>query len=344
MDQNLIVENLEKTRVVVHPLVLLSVVDHFNRVAKNTKKRVVGVLLGQVNRNLVNVANSFAVPFEEEFDKTTKSTVFFLDHNYVETMRDMFKKVNTKEHLIGWYHSGPSLQSVDLEINELFKKYVTNPVLVVVNVAQEKIGLPTKAYFAVERIHNDGTATTKNFEHVSSEIGAEEAEEIGVEHLLRDIKGTEIGSLTQRLSMQIESLKSLSDKLSKIKQYLTNVIDNSLPLNFEIIQNLQKIFNLLPKLVNRSDIELFASQAEKQSNSGSIAHVNDPQQNLVITRATNDSYLLIYISNLIRSIISLHDLINNKIENREAEAANEKANNPTKPAEQPAEPALTVEQ
>jgi len=33
--------------VAVHPLVLLSVVDHFNRVAKMAKnKRVVGVLLG----------------------------------------------------------------------------------------------------------------------------------------------------------------------------------------------------------------------------------------------------------------------------------------------------------
>ncbi|KAJ2891250.1 proteasome regulatory particle subunit, partial [Coemansia aciculifera] len=48
------------TRVVVHPLVLLSVVDHYNRVAKNTKKRIVGVLLGQVEGNTVNVANSFA--------------------------------------------------------------------------------------------------------------------------------------------------------------------------------------------------------------------------------------------------------------------------------------------
>ncbi|CAM9297976.1 unnamed protein product, partial [Heterosigma akashiwo] len=28
--------------VVVHPLVLLSAVDHYNRVAKDTKKRVVG--------------------------------------------------------------------------------------------------------------------------------------------------------------------------------------------------------------------------------------------------------------------------------------------------------------
>lgn len=32
---------------VIHPTVLLSVVDHYNRIAKDTKKRVVGVLLGE---------------------------------------------------------------------------------------------------------------------------------------------------------------------------------------------------------------------------------------------------------------------------------------------------------
>ena len=34
----------------------------------------------------------------------------------------------------------------------------------------------------------DGTPTTKTFDHVPSEIGAEEAEEVGVEHLLRCLK------------------------------------------------------------------------------------------------------------------------------------------------------------
>ena len=47
-------------KVVVHPLVLLSVVDHYNRVAQNTKKRVAGILLGQNNGTTVNVANSYA--------------------------------------------------------------------------------------------------------------------------------------------------------------------------------------------------------------------------------------------------------------------------------------------
>lgn len=48
------------TTVQIHPLVLLSATDHYNRVAKDTKKRVVGVLLGQQKGKVVNVANSFA--------------------------------------------------------------------------------------------------------------------------------------------------------------------------------------------------------------------------------------------------------------------------------------------
>ena len=47
--------------VIVHPLVLLSVVDHFNRVAATTSDgRVVGVLLGSISKGRLDVANSFA--------------------------------------------------------------------------------------------------------------------------------------------------------------------------------------------------------------------------------------------------------------------------------------------
>lgn len=103
--------------VVVHPLVLLSVVDHYNRVAKDTKKRVVGVLLGETNKGVVDVTNSYAgkprpqsrflpifllilslighqwspVPFEED---PRNPKIWFVDHNYHENMFSMFKKVN----------------------------------------------------------------------------------------------------------------------------------------------------------------------------------------------------------------------------------------------------------
>ncbi len=53
--------------------------------------RVVGVLLGSSNKGTVDVTNSFAVPFEED---AKNPSIFFLDHNYLETMYRMHKKVN----------------------------------------------------------------------------------------------------------------------------------------------------------------------------------------------------------------------------------------------------------
>eukprot|EP01052_Picozoa_sp_SAG31_P000215 SAG31_NODE_7_length_42755_cov_130.245728_11_plen_66_part_00 len=48
-------------QVIIHPLVLLSTVDHFHRVnPKGGKGRVVGVLLGEVWKGQVDVTNSFA--------------------------------------------------------------------------------------------------------------------------------------------------------------------------------------------------------------------------------------------------------------------------------------------
>ena len=52
--------SLVTRNVTVAPLVLLSAADHYGRSAKGTKKRVVGVLLGQNDGKNVRVSNSFA--------------------------------------------------------------------------------------------------------------------------------------------------------------------------------------------------------------------------------------------------------------------------------------------
>ncbi|KAI8914031.1 maintenance of mitochondrial structure and function-domain-containing protein [Powellomyces hirtus] len=281
--------------VVVHPLVLLSVVDHYNRTARNTKKRVVGVLLGQAVGDKVNVANSYAVPFEED---EKDPSIWFLDHNYHEAMYDMFKKVNAKEKIVGWYHSGPKLRASDLEINELFKRYIPNPVLVIIDVKPKDLGIPTDAYYAVEEIHDDGTATTKTFNHMPSVIEAEEAEEIGVEHLLRDIKDTSVGTLSTQITNQLNSLKGLQQRLEEIRDYLSKVLAGSLPINHQILYNLQDMFNLLPNLAVPDTVKAFAVQ-------------------------TNDELLVMYLSSLIRAVIAMHGLIENKIILRDAERKEE---------------------
>lgn len=61
----------------------------------------------------------------------------------------------------------------------------TLQVLCIIEVNPNKDDLPTEAYIAVEEIREDGTPVRSTFAHVPSEMGAEEAEDVGVEHLLR---------------------------------------------------------------------------------------------------------------------------------------------------------------
>ncbi len=56
-------------------------------------------------------------------------------------------------------------------------------------------GLPTEAYVAESEIREDGKPAEKTWRHISSAIGAEEAEEVGVEQLLRDVYNPTAGSL-----------------------------------------------------------------------------------------------------------------------------------------------------
>ncbi|XP_033117304.1 26S proteasome non-ATPase regulatory subunit 7-like [Anneissia japonica] len=282
----------EISKVVVHPLVLLSVVDHFNRMGKvGNQRRVVGALLGSNRGGVLDVANSFAVPFDED-DKD--SSVWFIDHDYLESMYAMFKKVNAREKIVGWYHTGPKLHQNDIAINEVIRKYCPNSVLVIIDARPKDIGLPTEAYYSVEEVHDDGTPTSKTFEHLPSEIGAEEAEEVGVEHLLRDIKDTRVGTLSQRITGQLMGLKGLNSQIQGIESYLDKVTAGKLPINHTIIYQLQDIFNLLPDTNLSEFVKSFLVK-------------------------TNDQMLVVYLASLIRCIIALHNLINNKVQNRDAE-------------------------
>jgi len=225
-------------------------------------------------------------------------------------MNDMFKKVNAREKLIGWYHTGPKLRASDLEINELFKRYTSNPLLVIIDVQPKEVGVPTDAYFAVEEIKDDGTTTSKTFVHTPSTIEAEEAEEIGVEHLLRDIRDVAVGTLSTRITSQLQSLQGLHLRLRDIGQYLQKVLDGELPVNHAIMGNLQDVFNLLPNLST--------PKTTPQTNGAQKMATENSELARAMSVKTNDQLMAIYLSSLIRAITAFHDLIDNKIQNRQA--------------------------
>lgn len=279
----------EKRDVVVHPIVLLGVVDHYNRVAKGTTKRVVGTLLGEYTDMKLHVTNTFAVPFEED---QRDPQVWFLDHNYHENMFEMFKKVSAKERVVGWYSTGPKIKSSDLQIHELYRRYTPEPVLIVMDVQPKDLDLPMEAYYSIQEQTSD-EVFKRTFLHVPCSVGAFEAEEVGVEHLLRDIKNASASTLAVRVGDKISALKGLAVRLKEISTYLSSVVAGKLPMNQEIIYQLQEIFNLLPDQECEELVKSFAVE-------------------------TNDTMLALYLGSMLRSTVVLHNLINNKLRNKKA--------------------------
>lgn len=130
-----------------------------------------------------------------------------------------------------------------------------------------------------------------------------------MEHLLRDIRDVAVGTLSTRITSQLQSLQGLHLRLRDIGQYLQKVLDGELPVNHAILGNLQDVFNLLPNLSNPT------------STSHSNGAENQQTENTELARAmsikSNDQLMAIYLSSLIRAITAFHDLIENKIQNRQ---------------------------
>ena len=278
--------------VAVHPIVLLSVVDHYYRLAKETNRRVVGALLGEYVDGKVDITNCYALPFEED-PKDKK--VWYVDHVFSEQMYEMFQKINKKEKLLGWYSSGPKIRPHDIEINEVFRKYCENPIFVIIDVQEKnKEGIPAESYIMREEVDQDGQLI-KTFFKLNTTIEASLPEEIGVEFMLKDINDpNRVGSVSKIINDKEQSMRSLIKKLTEIKNYLVKVIAVKIPVNAQIIFNIQEIFNLLPNFDTESLIKAMSIQ-------------------------TNNNYLVLYLSWLAKTVVALHKLINKKIAIKEEE-------------------------
>lgn len=124
-----------------------------------------------------------------------------------------------------------------------------------------------------------------------------------------------MSSLAAQVGGKLNALKGLEKHIAEIEAYVDAVVSGRLSpeqVNHTVIGNLQDMFNLSPNLRVQTFVKAF-------------------------TAKTNDTQMVVYLSSLVRSIIALHDLINNKIANKEgaqpkakdATTDNQKASNDT---------------
>ncbi|KAG9392793.1 Maintenance of mitochondrial structure and function [Carpediemonas membranifera] len=267
----------------VHPIVLLSIVDHYNRIASQTNKRVVGALLGEKVGNKLEVTNCYAIPYDEDPED---NQIWFLDDLFHREMLQLFHRVSSREHFIGWYSTGSSLLGHDMRIHDLFTHDASDPLYLLVDIQSGSPFLPLSAYVCR---NNDGE---KVFKHVNYNIGYLEAEAIGVEHLLRDILQFKHLPMAAQVEKKVSALAAFKRCMHEVLEYMNLVVEGKLPLNQQINMLIQEIFCILP---NSEDKQLIAAVNERM----------------------NDFYLSLFISSLVRSVTACHRLIDNLIEYHE---------------------------
>lgn len=295
------------TTVDIHPLILLSAVDHFSRMNNkvNTNRRCVGLLLGMYLKDkkagesripasaatkgkstvledvMLDINNCFAVPFTED---PKDNAVWFFDTNYAEEMFRMYKKVLPKVRIVGWYSTGTEIQPNDLLIHLLLcERFCPNPVYCVINTDPTNKGLPVMAYMATEG--REGRDV--EFRNIVTSLGSYEAEEIGIEHLLRDLTDSTITTLSTKVQDRHLALLKLEALLGSVGDYLTDVADGSMPVQHDILATIQEVVDLLP-LLN-----------QMKTATGAIV-------------AANDQALGTFIGSVSRCVMALYDVILNR--------------------------------
>jgi Mov34/MPN/PAD-1 family. len=105
----------------VHPVVLFQIVDAFER-RNLDSHRVIGTLLGTVDKGVVEVTNCFCVP-HKEYDEMVEAEL-----NYAQDMFEMNQKVNPSELIVGWWATGDEVTSQSSVIHDYYIRECKNPV------------------------------------------------------------------------------------------------------------------------------------------------------------------------------------------------------------------------
>ena len=157
---------------------------------------------------------------------------------------------------------------------------------------------------------------------------------------MRDIRDVAVGTLSTRITSQLQSLQGLHFRLRDIGTYLGKVVEGKLPVNHAILGNLQDVFNLLPGL----SAPLLTQSSQTNGYTNGAGHLpngtakdgphhgdlppgvaGDSELARAMSVKTNDQLMSIYLSSLIRAITAFHDLIENKVQNRQIAEEKEKS-------------------
>ena len=214
------------SRFKVHPVVVLSILDHYKRRPQG-QQRVIGTLLGEEVGNTVVIKNCFPVPHQESEDGESVA----VDMAYHQTMLDLHQRVSPSDAVVGWYQTGTELNYLSSLIHAQYREdceVAEQPVCMTVDVACQGNQLGVHAYFGKEVQLQEGEDCVGRFEQVPLAYIASHAEKIGVDVLINSVPDDEerldapanvlssFDNLELALGNLLDSIETCLDYVSKV--------------------------------------------------------------------------------------------------------------------------------
>jgi len=229
--------------VVVHPLVLFNIADHYTRtkVQRTGDTRAIGVLYGNQEGNTIDVTNSFEIQYS--YDDT--GIVFDID--VVRTNVQLYKDVYPDEDSIGWYSTGSAPYDTDGKIHNLLQELSEDRLLYLMADTDMMTDIGCTVF--ISRVDVVDNIPVNSFQKMSHSFGTDEAERITVSHVAADVSLVPVEYRNPATSYVVaikNALMALEERISFIMMYLEDVKSGIVTSNHAILHDINELVNRLP--------------------------------------------------------------------------------------------------
>lgn len=262
-------------RVKVRPVVLFQIADAYERRSVENH-RVIGTLVGSVDKQSVEITNCFCVPHKEYEDRVEAEL------QYAQDMFELNKKVAPQETLVGWFATGNEITSHSALIHDYYARETKDPIHLTVDTTLNSGKMAMKAYVFVP-IGIPGATTGSMFTPIPTEIVAGEPEVTGLD-LLHKTKFTKLRQVepTPDLARVSEGITKLELMLDAVIKYVEEVLAGRERPDNAVGRKLLDLVNSVPKMS--------PDEFEKMVNSN-----------------MKDLLMVIYLTQLTKTQLQLHE-------------------------------------
>ncbi|EDW85030.1 eukaryotic translation initiation factor 3 subunit F-1 [Drosophila tropicalis] len=238
----------------VHPVVLFQVVDAFER-RNADSHRVIGTLLGSVDKGVVEVTNCFCVPHKEHDDQVEAELSYALD------MYELNRKVNSNESVVGWWATGNEVTNHSSVIHEYYARECNNPVHVTVDTSLQGGRMGLRAYVCIQ-LGVPGGKSGCMFTPIPVELTSYEPETFGLK-LLQKTVGVSPAHRPKTVPPMLdlaqisEASTKLQSLLDLILKYVDDVIAHKVTPDNAVGRQLLDLIHAVPHMTHEQFTQMF---------------------------------------------------------------------------------------